>query len=82
MMETTLLLLFGAAALAALPLLYLLLVRITQRGGTSDRDATLIANQVLGEADAYRGSRSADDPALDGQVRIAPPTQDSGLIGS
>ena len=70
--------LVAALVIVGLVAVYLLLKRITAEGGTSDRDATAIANQVLGEADAYRGSRSADDPALDGQIRIAPPTQDGG----
>jgi hypothetical protein len=70
--------LVAAVVIVGLVAVYFLLSRITSEGGTSDRDATAIANQVLGEADAYRGSRSPDDSPLDGQIRIAPPTQDGG----
>ena len=61
--------------------IYLLLERVTASGGTSDRDATDVANQTMGEANAFRGSRSADDPPWDGQKRMAPPTQDGGIGG-
>ncbi|MGH8872239.1 MAG: hypothetical protein ACRDWS_09710 [Acidimicrobiia bacterium] len=57
---------------------YRLLARITAQGGTSDQDATHIANQVLSQAKAFRGSRSADDPPWDGHNRLAKPTLDSG----
>ena len=69
----------AALVVIGLVAVYVLLIRVTSEGGASDRDASAIANQVLGEADAYRGSRSADDPPLDGQVRLAPPTQDGGF---
>jgi hypothetical protein len=59
---------------------YYLLSRLTaQGGGHSSRVATAIVDQVLGDADAYRGSRT-DDPPWDGQNRIAPPISD-GLWG-
>lgn len=58
-----------------------LLMRITDQGGASNRDAAETANLILGEADAYRGSRSAEDSPLDGHNRIAPPTQDGGAPG-
>ncbi len=74
---TAVLVLGGLLAIAVL--VYRLLIRITAQGGASDRDAAETASLFLGEADAYRGSRSADDPPLDGHNRIAPPTQDGGV---
>jgi len=59
-----------------------LLMRITDLGGASDRDASETASLILGEADVYRGSRTRDDPPLDGNNRIAPPTQDGGAGAS
>lgn len=51
-----------------------LLMGITERSGGSNRGAAKTASLILGEADAYRGSRSSNDPPLDGHNRIAPPT--------
>ena len=53
-----------------------LINRVSEMGGTSDRTATEIADQVRAEADAYRGSRTPDDRSWDGQNRIAPPVSD------
>jgi hypothetical protein len=66
-----------AAAIALL--VYRLLMGITAKGGNSKRDATETVDLFLGEANAFRGSRSAGDPPLDGHNRIAPPTQDGGF---
>jgi hypothetical protein len=68
----------GVAALGVVGFLVLsfLLGRISAKGGTSDHDATAIANQVLAETDAFLGSRSASDPKWAGQVRLAEPTSD------
>jgi hypothetical protein len=65
--------LVAALVMIGLVAVYRLLTWITARGGTSRRDATEIANQVLAEADIFRGSRSADDPEWDGQNRLARP---------
>ena len=70
----------GLVAVGAV-VIYMLLQQVTARGGTSDRDATDTANQVMGEANAFRGRRRADDPPWDGQKRMAPPTQDGGSFG-
>lgn len=59
-----------------------LLARITGQGGTSDRDAVVTTNMILGEANAFRGSRSEDDPPWDGHNRLAPPTVDGHGIGA
>ncbi len=66
------------AALVVIGLLVIaaLLRRIGTRGGTSDQDAASIADQVLSEADMFRGSQSADDPRWDGQTRLAEPTSE------
>jgi hypothetical protein len=56
--------------------IYILLTKVTAQGGNSTRDATEVVELVLGEANAYRGSRSPDDPPLDGENRIAPPITD------
>ena len=74
-MSTTLVLLLLAGAGLAI---YYLVNRVTDMGGTSDRPAEEIADQVWAETDAYRGSRSPDDPPWDGQKRIAPPISDGG----
>jgi hypothetical protein len=60
-----------------------LLNRVTDMGGTSDRTATDIVDQVRAQADAYRGSRAPDDRPWDGQNRIAPPISDGsgGAVG-
>lgn len=65
--------LVAALVMIGLAVAYRLLTWITARGGTSKRDATEIANQVLAEADIFRGSRSADDPEWDGRLRLAKP---------
>jgi hypothetical protein len=59
-----------------------LLARIAGQGGTSDRDAVVTTNMILGEANAFRGSRSEDDPPWDGHNRLAPPTVDGHGIGA
>ncbi|HVR79649.1 MAG TPA: hypothetical protein VMS99_14805 [Acidimicrobiia bacterium] len=66
------------AAVLVLVVIYRLLMGVTAQGGASDQDAAATANQILGEADAFRGSRSSDDPAWDGHNRLAPPTQEGG----
>jgi hypothetical protein len=58
-----------------------LLARIAGQGGTSERDAIATTNLILGEANAFRGSRSEDDPPWDGYNRLAPPTQDGAGVG-
>ena len=63
------LLLFGGAVAV-----HFLLDLVTAFGGTSRNDATDIAEQVMGEVNAFRGSRSMDDKAWDGKRRLAPPT--------
>jgi hypothetical protein len=70
------------AVVLVLVVIYRLLMGVTAQGGTSDRDAAATANQILGEADAFRGSRSSDDPPWDGHNRLAPPTQDGGAGGA
>lgn len=74
--------LIGLSVVAIVGVVAYLLMQITAKGGASDRDATETASLFLGEADAYRGSRSANDPPLDGHNRIAPPTQDGGGGGT
>jgi len=59
-----------------------LLARIAGQGGTSDRDAVVTTNLILGEANAFRGSRSEDDAPWDGHNRLAPPTVDGHGIGA
>jgi hypothetical protein len=61
--------------------IYYLLNRVTEQGGGSDGDAAAIVDQVLGEANAYRGSRKPGDPPLDGKNRIAPPISDGSGTG-
>ncbi|HEX6146968.1 MAG TPA: hypothetical protein VF083_09350 [Acidimicrobiia bacterium] len=58
-----------------------LLARIAARGGTSERDAVATTNLILGETNAFRGSRSEDEPPWDGHNRLAPPTVDGHGIG-
>jgi hypothetical protein len=53
-----------------------LLDRLTAMGGNSDRPATEVFDQVRGEVDVYRGSRTPDDRPWDGRNRIAPPISD------
>jgi hypothetical protein len=61
--------------------IYLLLFRISGKGGESNVDALDTANQILAETDAFRGSRSPGDRPWDGMKRMAPPTQDGGAAG-
>ena len=68
--------------LTVIAVIYRLLIGVTAQGGASDQDAAATANQILGEADAFRGSRSPDDPPWDGHNRLAPPTQDGGAGGA
>ncbi len=70
------------AAVLVLVVIYRLLMGVTAQGGASDQDAAATANQILGESDAFRGSRSPDDPPWDGHNRLAPPTQDGGAGGA
>jgi hypothetical protein len=73
--------LYAGLALVAIVAIRSLLTRITAQGGTSDRDPAATVNQILAEADAFRGSRSPDDRPWDGQKRMASPTQDGGGVG-
>lgn len=70
------------SAVLVLVVIYRLLMGVTAQGGASDRDAAATADQILGEADAFRGSRSSDDAPWDGHNRLAPPTQDGGAGGT
>jgi len=72
---STLIWLLIVVAVGVIVILYLI-NRVSEMGGTSDRTATEIADQVRAEADAYRGSRTPDDRPWDGQNRIAPPVSD------
>ena len=74
--------LYAGVAVVAIVAIRWLLTRIAAQGGTSDRDAAAMVDQILAEADAFRGSRSPDDRPWDGQKRMAPPTQDGGVVGS
>jgi hypothetical protein len=74
--------LIAGLAMVAIVAVYSLLARISAQGGASDRDAASTASQILGETDAFRGSRSPDDPPWDGQHRMASPTQDGGGVGA
>jgi hypothetical protein len=51
-----------------------LLGRVSEMGGTSNHDVTEVAQQVMGEVNAFRGSRSLNEKAWDGKRRLAPPT--------
>ena len=68
--------LVAALVVIGLVAVYLLLARITARGGTSHQDPSAVTDQVLAETDAFRGSRSANDPKWDGQNRLAEPTSE------
>jgi hypothetical protein len=52
---------------------YRLLGRVTAQGGTSDHDVTEVTEQVMGEINVFRGSRSLDEKAWDGKRRLAHP---------
>lgn len=67
-------------AAGAVVVVWILLNRVSEIGGTSDRDATEIAHQYMGEANALRGRRTPDDPPLERLNRLAPPTQDPGFL--
>jgi hypothetical protein len=56
-----------------------LLVRITAHGGTSEKDASSISNQVISQTEVLRGKRTPDGLEWDGQGRLAEPTTE-GLI--
>jgi len=73
--------LYAGLAVVAIVAIRWLLARISAAGGTSDRDAVVTTNQILGAANAFRGSRSHDDPPWDGHNRLAPPTQDGSGVG-
>jgi hypothetical protein len=53
---------------------YRLLGRVTAQGGGTHHDVTEVAEQVMGEVNTFRGSRSLDERAWDGKRRLAPPT--------
>lgn len=71
-----LILLVLAGAVAA----YVLLARITERGGER-YDGLKRAAQFITQANAFRGSRDDADVPWDGEPTIAPPTQDGGAGG-
>jgi hypothetical protein len=74
--------LYAGLAVVVIVAIRFLLQRITAAGGTSDRGAVATSNLILGEANAFRGSRSEDDPPWDGHNRLAPPTVDGHGIGA
>jgi hypothetical protein len=74
--------LYAGLAVVAIVAIRWLFARIAAQGGTSERDAVATANLILGEANAFRGSRSGDEPPWDGHNRLAPPTVDGHGIGA
>jgi len=74
--------LYAGLAVIAIVAIRFLLRRITAAGGTSERDAVATTNLILGEANAFRNSRSEDEPPWDGHNRLAPPTVDGHGIGA
>jgi hypothetical protein len=73
---------YPGLAVVAIVVIRWLLTRIAAQGGTSERDAVATTNLILGEANAFRGSRSEDEPPWDGHNRLAPPTVDGHGIGA
>jgi hypothetical protein len=74
--------LYAGLAVLAFVAIRWLLARIAAQGGTSERDAVATTNLILGEANAFRGSRSEEEPPWDGHNRLAPPTVDGHGIGA
>jgi hypothetical protein len=74
--------LYAGLAVLAFVAIRWLLARIAAQGGTSERDAVATTNLILGEANAFRGSRSEKEPPWDGHNRLAPPTVDGHGIGA
>jgi hypothetical protein len=67
-------LLLGLLVVGGAIAVYRLLGRVTAQGGTSAHDVTEVTEQIMGEVNAFRGSRSLDEKAWDGKRRLAPPT--------
>jgi hypothetical protein len=68
--------LLAVAVLAIVAVVVYILFRgLSADLGSSDEDATVVADRILAESDAFRGSRSPEYSPWDGVNRLAPPTQ-------
>jgi hypothetical protein len=74
-------LLIAIGLIAAGFAVYLLLVRVTAKGGEAPGDAARMAAQILAEAEGFTGSRVQDATPWDGENRLAPPPHERGGLG-
>jgi hypothetical protein len=72
--------LLGLALVAGVGWIYVLLSRVTARGGAVDGDPTELAAKIMAEADAFRGSGSRETDPWDGVNRLGPPTVNGGWL--